>query len=77
MGVYSSLKVASIPAAPARPLRSSSAHPASLTMSRTGTPSNVPSNTLLLRRQLAELTKHPVDGFSAGENTLLSGVHCF
>ncbi|EDR09437.1 uncharacterized protein LACBIDRAFT_293928 [Laccaria bicolor S238N-H82] len=25
-----------------------------------------PSNTLLLRRQLAELTKHPVEGFSAG-----------
>jgi ubiquitin-conjugating enzyme E2 G1 len=24
------------------------------------------SNTLLLRRQLAELTKHPVQGFSAG-----------
>ncbi len=24
------------------------------------------SNTLLLRRQLAELTKHPVEGFSAG-----------
>jgi ubiquitin-conjugating enzyme E2 G1 len=23
-------------------------------------------NTLLLRRQLAELTKHPVEGFSAG-----------
>ncbi|KAI0351631.1 ubiquitin-conjugating enzyme [Trametes cingulata] len=34
--------------------------------SRTGTPGNVPSNTLLLRRQLAELTKHPVEGFSAG-----------
>ncbi|KAI0276038.1 ubiquitin-conjugating enzyme/RWD-like protein [Russula aff. rugulosa BPL654] len=31
------------------------------------------SNTLLLRRQLAELTKHPVEGFSAGlvdENNL-------
>lgn len=26
----------------------------------------LPSNTLLLRRQLAELTKHPVEGFSAG-----------
>lgn len=25
------------------------------------------SNTLLLRRQLAELTKHPVEGFSAGK----------
>lgn len=24
------------------------------------------SNTLLLRRQLAELTKHPLEGFSAG-----------
>jgi ubiquitin-conjugating enzyme E2 G1 len=24
------------------------------------------SNTLLLRRQLTELTKHPVEGFSAG-----------
>ncbi|KAI0776824.1 ubiquitin-conjugating enzyme [Trametes elegans] len=34
--------------------------------SRTGTPNSVPSNTLLLRRQLAELTKHPVEGFSAG-----------
>jgi len=30
----------------------------------TGTP--LASNTLLLRRQLAELTKHPVEGFSAG-----------
>ncbi|PSS22621.1 hypothetical protein PHLCEN_2v3048 [Hermanssonia centrifuga] len=29
-------------------------------------PANTPYNTLLLRRQLAELTKHPVDGFSAG-----------
>ncbi|KAL7278610.1 hypothetical protein ACG7TL_007611 [Trametes sanguinea] len=41
--------------------------------SRTGTPNNVPSNTLLLRRQLMELTKHPVEGFSAGlvdENNL-------
>lgn len=27
---------------------------------------NTPSNTLLLRRQLTELTKHPVEGFSAG-----------
>ncbi|EIW56668.1 ubiquitin-conjugating enzyme [Trametes versicolor FP-101664 SS1] len=34
--------------------------------SRTGTPGNVASNTLLLRRQLTELTKHPVEGFSAG-----------
>ncbi|EGO28541.1 hypothetical protein SERLADRAFT_459079, partial [Serpula lacrymans var. lacrymans S7.9] len=40
-------------------------------MSKPGTPP--PSNTLLLRRQLAELTKHPVEGFSAGlvdENNL-------
>ena len=28
------------------------------------------SNTLLLRRQLAELTKHPVEGFSAGESLI-------
>ena len=28
--------------------------------------SPAPSNTLLLRRQLMELTKHPVEGFSAG-----------
>jgi len=28
--------------------------------------SKTASNTLLLRRQLAELTKHPVEGFSAG-----------
>ncbi|TEB22480.1 ubiquitin conjugating enzyme [Coprinellus micaceus] len=33
-------------------------------MSRSST--NTPSNTLLLRRQLAELTKKPVEGFSAG-----------
>ncbi|KAL0579385.1 Ubiquitin-conjugating enzyme E2 15 [Marasmius crinis-equi] len=33
-------------------------------MSKPGTPSN--SNTLLLRRQLTELTKRPVEGFSAG-----------
>jgi hypothetical protein len=26
------------------------------------------SNTLLLRRQLAELTKRPVEGFSAGKH---------
>ncbi|KAK7055148.1 ubiquitin-conjugating enzyme [Favolaschia claudopus] len=32
-------------------------------MSKPGTPS---SNTLLLRRQLTELTKRPVEGFSAG-----------
>ncbi|KAJ3811974.1 ubiquitin-conjugating enzyme [Lentinula lateritia] len=40
-------------------------------MSKPSTPSN--SNTLLLRRQLTELTKHPVEGFSAGlvdENNL-------
>lgn len=37
-------------------------------MSKPGTPGtpSTPSNTLLLRRQLAELTKHPVEGFSAG-----------
>lgn len=29
-------------------------------------PTNTPSNTLLLRRQLTELTKRPVEGFSAG-----------
>nr|GAT51045.1 ubiquitin-conjugating enzyme [Mycena chlorophos] len=34
-------------------------------MSKPGTP-GAASNTLLLRRQLAELTKHPVEGFSAG-----------
>ena len=28
--------------------------------------SSLASNTLLLRRQLTELTKHPVEGFSAG-----------
>ncbi|KAG2072031.1 ubiquitin-conjugating enzyme [Suillus decipiens] len=33
-------------------------------MSKPSTPQ--PSNTLLLRRQLTELTKHPVEGFSAG-----------
>ncbi|KAG6868651.1 hypothetical protein C0993_012456 [Termitomyces sp. T159_Od127] len=33
-------------------------------MSKPGTPNN--SNTLLLRRQLTELTKRPVEGFSAG-----------
>ncbi|KAI0298013.1 ubiquitin-conjugating enzyme/RWD-like protein [Russula brevipes] len=30
------------------------------------TPTPPASNTLLLRRQLSELTKHPVEGFSAG-----------
>lgn len=36
-------------------------------MSKPGTPgTSTPSNTLLLRRQLTELTKHPVEGFSAG-----------
>ncbi|KII84104.1 hypothetical protein PLICRDRAFT_168176 [Plicaturopsis crispa FD-325 SS-3] len=34
-------------------------------MSKPSTP-NSASNTLLLRRQLQELTKHPVEGFSAG-----------
>ncbi|GLB44627.1 putative ubiquitin-conjugating enzyme family protein [Lyophyllum shimeji] len=34
-------------------------------MSKPGTPSAA-SNTLLLRRQLTELTKSPVEGFSAG-----------
>jgi len=33
-------------------------------MSKSSTPQ--PSNTLLLRRQLTELTKRPVEGFSAG-----------
>lgn len=41
--------------------------PSILTMSKSSTPSN--SNTLLLRRQLTELTKHPVEGFSAGPCT--------
>ncbi|TRM60067.1 ubiquitin-conjugating enzyme/RWD-like protein [Schizophyllum amplum] len=35
-------------------------------MSKPSTPSNSNSNSLLLRRQLTELTKHPVEGFSAG-----------
>ncbi|EEB90992.1 hypothetical protein MPER_10725 [Moniliophthora perniciosa FA553] len=42
-------------------------------MSKPGTPSQANSNTLLLRRQLTELTKRPVEGFSAGlvdENNL-------
>lgn len=37
-------------------------------MSKPSTPQ--PSNTLLLRRQLTELTKHPVEGFSAGAGSL-------
>lgn len=39
-------------------------------MSKPSTPQ--PSNTLLLRRQLTELTKHPVQGFSAGDHPPLS-----
>ncbi|PBK92614.1 ubiquitin-conjugating enzyme [Armillaria gallica] len=35
-------------------------------MSKPSTPTQHTSNTLLLRRQLNELTKHPVEGFSAG-----------
>jgi ubiquitin-conjugating enzyme E2 G1 len=35
-------------------------------MSTNSTMTPLASNTLLLRRQLAELTKHPVEGFSAG-----------
>ncbi|KIY48534.1 ubiquitin-conjugating enzyme [Fistulina hepatica ATCC 64428] len=35
-------------------------------MSKPSTPGPTTSNTLLLRRQLAELTKRPVEGFSAG-----------
>ncbi|KAF7373356.1 Ubiquitin-conjugating enzyme [Mycena sanguinolenta] len=35
-------------------------------MSKPSTPGGTSSNTLLLRRQLTELTKHPVEGFSAG-----------
>ncbi|KAK0201012.1 ubiquitin-conjugating enzyme [Desarmillaria ectypa] len=35
-------------------------------MSKPSTPAQHASNTLLLRRQLNELTKHPVEGFSAG-----------
>ncbi|KZT05227.1 ubiquitin-conjugating enzyme [Laetiporus sulphureus 93-53] len=35
-------------------------------MSRSSAPTSTPSNTLLLQRQLAELTKRPVEGFSAG-----------
>ncbi|KAJ7468629.1 ubiquitin-conjugating enzyme [Mycena latifolia] len=35
-------------------------------MSKPSTPSQTASNTILLRRQLTELTKHPVEGFSAG-----------
>jgi len=41
-------------------------------MSKPSTPQ--PSNTLLLRRQLTELTKRPVEGFSAGtDHPPLSG----
>ena len=36
-------------------------------MSNSSTPGGQASNTLLLRRQLTELTKHPVEGFSAGK----------
>lgn len=35
-------------------------------MSKPSTPNQAASNTLILRRQLTELTKHPVEGFSAG-----------
>ncbi|KAJ7145824.1 ubiquitin-conjugating enzyme/RWD-like protein [Mycena epipterygia] len=35
-------------------------------MSKPSTPGQTASNTILLRRQLTELTKHPVEGFSAG-----------
>ena len=39
------------------------------TMFKPSSPANPPaSNTLLLRRQLNELTKRPVEGFSAGIN---------
>lgn len=37
-----------------------------VSMSKPSTPGGTASNTLLLRRQLTELTKHPVEGFSAG-----------
>lgn len=40
-------------------------------MSTTSTVTPLASNTLLLRRQLAELTKHPVEGFSAGAYSTL------
>lgn len=39
------------------------------TPTKPGTPN---SNTLLLRRQLTELTKHPVEGFSAGLHSLFT-----
>ncbi|KAJ7875380.1 ubiquitin-conjugating enzyme [Mycena olivaceomarginata] len=35
-------------------------------MSKPSTPGGTASNSILLRRQLMELTKHPVEGFSAG-----------
>jgi hypothetical protein len=35
-------------------------------LNMTSTPGGTASNTLLLRRQLAELTKHPIEGISAG-----------
>ncbi|KZT66751.1 ubiquitin-conjugating enzyme [Daedalea quercina L-15889] len=35
-------------------------------MSKSSLPTSVPSNTLLLRRQLTELKKRPLEGFSAG-----------
>jgi hypothetical protein len=37
-------------------------------MSHSATPTA--SNSLILRRQLTELTKHPVEGFSAGWRSL-------
>lgn len=37
-------------------------------MSKPGTPTQSTS-TLILRRQLTELAKHPVEGFSAGQHT--------
>ncbi|KAI0292364.1 ubiquitin-conjugating enzyme/RWD-like protein [Multifurca ochricompacta] len=46
-------------------------------MSTTTASTPTASNTLLLRRQLAELTKHPVEGFSAGladENNYYDGI---
>ena len=42
----------------------------------TSTPSTpTPSNTLLLRRQLTELTKKPVEGFSAGTHHFVTLHH--
>lgn len=43
------------------------------TMSKPSQETPPASNTLLLRRQLVELTKRPVEGFSAG--TKLQSVH--